>query len=275
MSDNWVDKIYVLGVPFIAMLIIAEALYSSWRNKKLYDTQDSMGTIGMLLGNAVVATSSRGLMFFTYLAIYDYRLFDLSILLPTWLFWILIFLAIDFSFYCYHRASHRSNILWAIHLSHHCSTEMNFLVSLRQPWLGPIIKIPFFAAIPLIGFDPVLMYLAGMISTFWGVIGHTKVIPRLPELIEFVFNTPSAHRVHHGTNPKYLDKNYGNLLMIWDRMFGTYQREEEEVIFGLTQNIKTQNPIKLAFSPFATLFRQLKKQTSLKQQISLLLRPPN
>ena len=130
-----------------------------------------------------------------------------------------------FSFYIYHRISHRSRFLWAIHMSHHSSQEMNFAVSFRQAWLGPISKIPFFITLPLIGLDPTIIAVAGVISTLWGVFGHTKAIGKSP--IEWIFNTPSHHRVHHGANKQYIDKNYGNLLIIWDRFFGTFEPEKQ------------------------------------------------
>jgi sterol desaturase/sphingolipid hydroxylase (fatty acid hydroxylase superfamily) len=175
----------------------------------------------------------KGLILALHFYLYQYKIFELSGMLPLWLFWILTFVVIDLVFYIYHRMSHRIRFLWAIHLSHHSSEEMNFAVSFRQAWFGPISKIPFFMVLPLLGFDPTIIAAAGVISTLWGIVGHTQIIGKLG-FIEWVFNTPSHHRVHHGSNKQYIDKNYGNLLIIWDRMFGTFEPEEElcEVWFG-------------------------------------------
>ena len=118
-------------------------------------------------------------------------------------------------------------------MNHHSSEEMNFSVSLRQAWFGPLTKIPFFMFMPLLGFDPIITAAAGIILTLWGVLGHTQWINKLGPL-EYIFVTPSAHRVHHGSNEEYLDKNYGNFLIIWDRLFGTYlYLERESVKYGV------------------------------------------
>ena len=121
-------------------------------------------------------------------------------------------------------------------MSHHSSEEMNFAVSFRQAWFGPISKVPFFMVLPILGLDPLMIAVAGVISTLWGVVGHTQIIGKLGPL-EWLFNTPSHHRVHHGSNPEYIDKNYGNLLIIWDRLFGTFQPEERPVNYGLVNNV--------------------------------------
>lgn len=270
-----INAAYAIGLPVIALLIVLEALYSAWHRKGFYNKQDSIATFGMFVGNTLVIGAVSGVALSVYLAAYDLRLFDLSTLLPTWLQWVLTFIVIDLVFYWWHRLNHTTNFLWALHLSHHSSTHMNFLVSLRQPWLAPIFKIPFFAMIPLVGFDPTISAVAGVAATVWGVVGHTKAIPRLPEWIEYIFNTPSAHRVHHGSNPEYIDKNYGNIFMLWDHLFGTYQKEESEVVFGLTKNVDNHNPFVLTFKPYAELFEKAFKTGSLKQGFALMLRPPN
>ena len=158
-------------------------------------------------------------------------------------------------------------------MSHHSSEEMNFAVSFRQAWFGPISKIPFFMVLPILGLDPLMIAAAGVISTLWGVVGHTQIIGRLGP-IESVFNTPSHHRVHHGSNPEYIDKNYGNLLIIWDRLFGTFQPEENQVNYGLVNNVNTFNPIKITFMGWTKIFNDMKKATSLRQALGHFFGPP-
>ena len=126
--------------------------------------------------------------------LYQFKLFDLVNLMPIWAAWVLTFILIDLVFYVYHRLSHKVRFLWAIHMSHHSSEEMNFAVSFRQAWFGPISKIPFFAVLPIIGLEPTMIAVAGVISTLWGVVGHTQIINKLGPL-EWVFNTPSHHRL--------------------------------------------------------------------------------
>jgi sterol desaturase/sphingolipid hydroxylase (fatty acid hydroxylase superfamily) len=181
---------------------------------------------------------------------------------------------IDLVFYIYHRMSHRVRFLWAIHLSHHSSEEMNFAVSFRQAWFGPISKIPFFVALPLLGFDPTIIAVAGVISTLWGIVGHTQIVGKLG-FIEWVFNTPSHHRVHHGSNKQYIDKNYGNLLIIWDRMFGTFEPEEELVKFGLVNNVNTYNPTKITFMAWSSMIDDIKNKNNFSEVLSTIIGPPS
>tara|TARA_Y100000022_G_scaffold35878_1_gene29145 strand:- start:375 stop:944 length:570 start_codon:yes stop_codon:yes gene_type:complete len=181
---------------------------------------------------------------------------------------------IDFVFYIYHRLSHRVRFLWAVHLSHHSSEEMNFAVSFRQAWFGPISKIPFFMALPLLGFDPTIIAVAGVMSTLWGIVGHTQIVGKLG-VLEWVFNTPSHHRVHHGANKQYIDKNYGNLLIIWDRIFGTFAPEEEPVKFGLVNNVNTFNPTKITFMAWSSMIKDIKNKNNFIEILSTIFGPPN
>ena len=219
----------------------------------------------------VLATKGLTLAFHIYL--YQFRVFDIASMVPLWVMWLLAFLLIDLVFYIYHRLSHRVSFLWAIHMSHHSSQEMNFAVSFRQAWFGPISKIPFFMILPLIGLDPTIVAVAGSISTLWGIVGHTQIINKLGPL-EIFLNTPSHHRVHHGANKQYIDKNYGNLLIIWDRLFGTFAEEIEPVKFGIRDNVKTYNPIKITFMFWGQMISDFKVSTTAKEKfLSFFGRP--
>ena len=187
--------------------------------------------------------------------------------------WVVTFILIDLVFYIYHRMSHRVRFLWAIHMSHHSSEEMNFAVSFRQAWLGPVSKIPFFMTLPLMGLDPTIIAIAGVVSTLWGIVGHTQIINKLGP-IEWIFNTPSHHRVHHGSNEQYIDKNYGNLFIIWDRFFGTFEPEKEKVKYGLVNNVDTFNPIKITIMGWTSIFRDIKNSQTFRQALYLFFGPP-
>ena len=226
MTDITYNQVYAVGVPIVLFIILVEVLVSSWDKKSYYNKGDTLCTIGLLLGNITMVYALKGLTLGLHFYVFQFKLFDLSQSMPLWANWILTFILIDFIFYIYHRMSHRVRFLWAIHMSHHSSEEMNFAVSFRQAWFGPISKIPFFIMLPLIGLDPTIIAIAGVMSTLWGIIGHTQIIDKLGPL-EWVFNTPSHHRVHHGSNAQYIDKNYGNLLIIWDRVFRTFEPEKE------------------------------------------------
>ena len=274
MTDLTVNEVYAIGAPIVLAMIFVEILISNWQQKNYYKTQDTLCTIGLLAGNIIVAFSIKGLILALHFYLYQYKIFELSGMLPLWLFWILTFVVIDLVFYIYHRMSHRIRFLWAIHLSHHSSEEMNFAVSFRQAWFGPISKIPFFMVLPLLGFDPTIIAAAGVISTLWGIVGHTQIVGRLG-FVEWIFNTPSHHRVHHGSNEQYIDKNYGNLLIIWDRMFGTFEPEKEKVKFGLVNNVNTFNPTKITFMAWSSMIEDINNKQSLGEVLRIIFGPPN
>jgi sterol desaturase/sphingolipid hydroxylase (fatty acid hydroxylase superfamily) len=255
-------------------MILVEVLASSWDKNSYYKKDDTLCTIGLLLGNITMVYAFKGLTLALHFYIFQFKLFDISQSMPLWANWMLTFVLIDFVFYIYHRMSHRVRFLWAIHMSHHSSEEMNFAVSFRQAWFGPISKIPFFIMLPFIGLDPTIIAVAGVISTLWGIIGHTQIIDKLGPL-EWIFNTPSHHRVHHGSNEQYIDKNYGNLLIIWDRMFGTFEPEKEPVTYGLVKNVNTFNPVKITFMGWKAIIDDIKQSKSILQALHLFFGPPN
>ena len=273
MTDLTVAQVYAVGAPIILALIFIEALISNLQNASYYKKEDTFCTVGLLTGNILMVFAVKGLTFALHFYLYQFRLFDLASMIPLWAMWVLTFILIDLVFYIYHRISHRSRFLWAIHMSHHSSEEMNFAVSFRQAWLGPVSKIPFFILLPLIGLDPTIIAVAGVISTLWGIFGHTQVIGKLGP-IEWIFNTPSHHRVHHGANEQYIDKNYGNLLIIWDRMFGTFEPEKANVRYGLVKNVNTFNPIKITLMEWSSIFKDMSKAPNLKESFNIFFGPP-
>ena len=273
MTAISVNEVYAIGAPIVLAMIFFEILVSNFQNQNFYKKSDTLCTIGLLLGNIIVAFAIKGTVLAFHIYLYQFRAFDFVNQIPIWTLWIITFISIDLVFYIYHRMSHRIRFLWAIHLSHHSSEEMNFAVSFRQAWFGPISKIPFFMVLPLLGFDPTIVAVAGVISTLWGIVGHTQVIGKLGPL-EWIFNTPSHHRVHHGSNKQYIDKNYGNLLIIWDRMFGTFEPEEEAVKFGLVNNVNTFNPVKVTFIAWKSMIKDLKQKNSFFEAIKVIFGPP-
>ena len=258
--------IYLYGIPVVLTLIFLEVAYSTINGLKLYNLKDTLAGLGLLAGNFFIGLLSKSSIFLLYVYVYQFKIITVNDLMPIWLVWIITFITIDFIYYWYHRMSHRVRFMWAVHMNHHSSEEMNFTVSLRQAWFGPITKVPFFVLMPLVGFDPIITAVAGVASTLWGVIGHTQWIRRLGPF-EYIFVTPSSHRVHHGSNERYIDKNYGNLLIIWDRLFGTFAEEIELVKFGIRDNVKTFNPIKITFMFWQQMISDFKQSTSIKAKL--------
>ena len=262
---NEID-IYLYGVPIVLTLITAEVIYSAINNLGYYKLKDSLAGFGLLFGNISISLLTKSSIFFFSLFIYQFKLITINEIFPAWLVWPLTFLVIDFIYYWYHRCSHRIRFLWAVHMNHHSSEEMNFTVALRQPWFGPLTKVPFFAVMPLIGFDPIITAIAGAVSTLYGLLTHTKWVNKL-SFLEYILITPSHHRVHHGSNENYIDKNYGNLLIIWDKIFGTYAAEKEEVNYGIRENVNTFNPIKITFMNWYLMYKDFKKSRGYKNKL--------
>lgn len=182
--------------------------------------------------------------------------------------------AIDFCRYWAHRIAHEQRMWWATHVTHHSSEQYNFSVSFRLSWTQHI-KVIFFIPVALMGFDPFVFYICHQIAVLYQYWIHTELIGKLPAPIEFFFTTPSHHRVHHATNEKYLDKNYGSTFIIWDRMFGTFQEEEETPNYGILKPVKSYNPVWLVFHEWVDIFKDLGKYRSPKAWWRILFGNPS
>jgi len=257
--------VYTYAVPIIIALILGETIYSNAKGLNYYKLNDTLGSYGLLAGNVVISLLTKGSFLLFNIYLYQFRLFTINDLMNVFSVVVLTFAAIDFIYYWFHRCSHRIKFLWAMHMNHHSSEEMNFVVSLRQAWFAPFAKVIFFMPLPLIGFDPLITVVVGIASTFWGVIGHTQWINKLGPF-EYIFVTPSHHRVHHGSNDQYIDKNFGNLLIIWDKFFGTFEPENEKVIYGIKENVKTFNPIKITFMLWIKMYKDSKSAVGFKEK---------
>jgi sterol desaturase/sphingolipid hydroxylase (fatty acid hydroxylase superfamily) len=190
-----------------------------------------------------------------------------------WWVWVLLFFADDLAYYVFHRVSHESRVFWASHVVHHSSQHYNLSTALRQTWV-PMTYLPFWLPLLLLGFEPWMVLLAQSWSLIYQFGLHTERIGKLPRPLEAVLNTPSHHRVHHGANEQYLDRNYGGILVIWDRLFGSFEPEGERVRYGLTKNLATFNPVRVAFHEYTALAHDLRAARSWRTRWNLLLRGP-
>ena len=267
------EKVLAVSVPVVFALIALEALVGSLQHVRYFKLSDCLGTLGMLAGNVIMIGLTQSLFFGSLMFAYQYRFVTLNDLLPAWALFLIALFLIDVLFYVWHRANHRVRFLWALHLCHHSSEEMNFTVAFRQPVLAPLFKIPFFAFLPIVGLDPSIIVVVGTISTFWGVIGHTQIIPKLG-ILEWFLNTPSAHRAHHGINPQYIDKNYANVFIFIDRLLGTYEPEVEPVRYGLVTQVNTNNPVTLTLLEWKKIWADLKTARSVGEAIWFVCGPP-
>jgi sterol desaturase/sphingolipid hydroxylase (fatty acid hydroxylase superfamily) len=263
------------AIPFFVGLVVLEAVLCAWRRARGleagrgYELRDSAASLAMGLGSVAIGLVGKGVEFALYSAAFELRLFDLG---PgPWVFAAAL-VADDFCYYWFHRLHHEVRLLWAAHVNHHSSRHFNLSTALRQPWTTfarPLFHLP----LPLLGFDPLLamtVHSLNLIYQFWI---HTELVGRLGPL-EWLFNTPSHHRVHHGRNVRYLDRNHGGIFIIWDRLFGTFEPERERVDYGLTKNLESFDPLRIAFHEWAALARDLRGACGWREVLRFALRPP-
>ncbi|HEY1113368.1 MAG TPA: sterol desaturase family protein [Chitinophagaceae bacterium] len=261
------------AIPGFILLLSLEAWFSYRENKRLYETKDTFTSLGLGIGNVVVGLVTKALIFGLFSFLYDYRIIELDYTL--WWYWVLLFFADDFSYYWFHRTSHGVNWFWASHVVHHSSQHYNLAAALRQTWTGNATgAFLFWAWMPLVGFHPVWILFMQQVSLIYQFWIHTETIHRLPKPLECILNTPSHHRVHHGSDLKYLDKNHGGVLIIWDRLFGTFQPEEHRPTYGLTRNIESYNPVVVAFKTWEELVKKALSSRSLKTGLLYFFKPP-
>lgn len=262
----------LIAIPIFFLLIGAELLYGYLKHKKLYRFNDAITNLNIGIGNQAFSLVFKFVIFGTYVAIFDnWALFHQDVSITSFFLCLFLF---DFLFYWAHRWGHEVNFFWGAHVVHHSSEEYNLSVALRQPWFHNLIAFFIFLPIPFFGFDPTVFLMAGALHTLYQFWIHTKAIPKLWKPIEFLFNTASHHRVHHGRDPKYIDKNHGGVFIIWDRLFGTFQEEEEEPTYGITTPIKSWNPTWANVHYYVDMFKQAAQMRSLKDKLKLIFAKP-
>lgn len=247
-------NIYALLTPLALGFIILEILVCWYYKKNHITFQEAVANFGTALGNQTMNVLVAAGVYLIYGYLWDkYRIID-SIEMNAINF-ILLLVGIDFIFYWVHRWGHQVNIMWAAHSPHHSAEEMNFFVALRASVTQRLFSFLFFWPLTIIGFKPVDIYMMTGLHLFISFLHHTELIPKLWRWIEYIFTTPSHHRVHHGINFVYLDKNFGEFLIIWDRIFGTYAEEEEKVVYGMYNPPNTWNPININFHYYMLLWK--------------------
>ena len=235
--------------PVILLLIIIEGVWSWRNNKETYQLKETASNTVIFVGYGASKIISAGyqlaiLAFAGRFAFYHFPN-TIPVIIAT-------FVITDLCFYWYHRISHEVKFFWAFHLTHHSSQSMNLTTAYRINWFSAIFNPFFFAPAALLGFDPSIIFLSYAFNLFYQFFMHTEAVGKI-KFVEGIMNTPSAHRVHHGSNPVYIDKNYGGVFTFWDRLFGTYQEETEPVKYGITSGFVSYNPFKIIFHGFVDL----------------------
>jgi sterol desaturase/sphingolipid hydroxylase (fatty acid hydroxylase superfamily) len=244
----------ILALVFIGLIII-EIAWSWINNKKNYNLKDSLSNLFILVIGRLLKPISLAWAMFLFQWVEPYQIFSI----PENGYTLLItFLVVELIYYWYHRLSHEIPILWAIHHTHHSSMWFNLTAAGRLNWLGKFTSVLFYIPLVLLGFSPQLITISLVVSLVYQFLLHTEAIGKLGFLEGIFMNTPSAHRVHHGSNPEYVDKNYGGMLIIWDRIFNTYVSEKEKVNYGVTTGFIGYNPLLIIFKPLIDYFIVLK-----------------
>ncbi|MBV9487883.1 MAG: sterol desaturase family protein [Frankiaceae bacterium] len=262
------------AIPVFVLLLALEVLafrFAPDEDMVGYSRRDSRTSISMGAGFLVIESGWKVLSVAAMVGIYEATPLRLSS--HDWWTWVILFFADDLAYYLYHRTHHEIRILWASHSVHHSSQRYNLSTALRQTWT-PFTSLPFWLPLAAIGISPWMILLQQSISLIYQFWLHTERIKKLPRWFEFVMNTPSHHRVHHGSNPQYLDRNYAGILIIWDRMFGTFEAEDERVVYGLTKNLTTYNPVLVAIHEYRGIAADVAKAVRWRDRIRHLTRGP-
>lgn len=265
-------NIIELLTPVFFVLVLVEVFFSIFNSKDLYRFKDSVNNLSAgVFMQVFTVFITLGLMA-VYTWIYSrFGIFNISN--DSWIGWVLCFILADFFYYWYHRYGHEINIFWASHVAHHQSEDYNFTVALRQGVTQNTFSLPFYLPLAFLGFPPIMFMLCIQVNFAYQFWLHTRAIPKLG-IIEWVFNTPSQHRVHHGRNPKYIDKNYAGTFSVWDRMFGSFKEEEEEPIFGIVKPMQTWSPLWAQFHYFEELILMSLQTKSWKNKFLVWIKPP-
>ncbi len=277
MSGSLHEQLLILiSTPFYILIIGLELLLSHLQQRKLYSWKDTASNIYLMLLNAGIDLGFRIVYVAVFLFFYNHRFI-------TWhagiLYWVLLVLGEDFLYYWLHRFDHEVRLFWAVHVTHHSSERMNFSVGFRSSVFQPLYRFIYFIPLAWAGFQPLDIVFIYSATQIWGIFVHTELIRKMGWL-EYIFVTPSHHRVHHASNPKYLDKNMGMFLIIWDKLFGTFQAELPDKSYqikkyGLTKNLDHQSPVNLVFHEWRAIKTDLgRKNLPLKSKWKYLFGRP-
>lgn len=273
-----ITLLYAAGLTLSGFGIFGELAVAGLTRRPLYGMRDTVANLAMYAGYFALNLVWAHGIFAVYLWASSHAIAHVTI--GGWHVgqhglaweWVLLFVLEDLCFYWFHRASHRIRVLWASHVTHHSSRYFNLSVAFRQTWV-PFLGVVFWLPLPLIGFDPLMIMTVQVISLFYQELLHTQLVPRLGP-IEWLLNTPQHHAIHHGSNAAYLDRNYGGILIVWDRLFGTFASESEPIRFGLTRELRSHNPVVIAGHEWWAMFVDVVRHRRLAAKLGAVFGPP-
>ncbi len=270
------SNIVLYAIPAFLLLLGLELL---WARRHAGDPavvgftrRDTLASLSMGIGNVIVSAATKLGELALLVVAYEHRQLDIPEALGAWS-WLVLLFAEDLCYYAFHRGHHQIRVLWAAHVNHHSSEHYNLSTALRQSFTTPLTGPLFWVPLALVGFSPAMIFTAKAWSLLYQFWLHTEAIDRLGPL-EWIVNTPSHHRVHHGSQLEYLDRNHAGIFIIWDRLFGTFEPERARVIYGLTTNIHTYHPLKIGFHEFAAIGRDVARAPTVRSKLGYVLAPP-
>lgn len=273
MVDYVEQLIIFISTPIYAVLILGEIVLSNWHNRQLYTIGDTIQNVYLMLANMGVDVLMRGITLVALVFFFQYRVISWEH--HSWMYWGLLFLAEDFIFYWIHRIDHIVRLFWAIHVTHHSSDKYNLTTGFRSSVFQPVYRFVWFIPLVLLGFEAFDIFIMYSITQTYGILVHTKTVGKLG-VLEHVLVTPSHHRVHHASNVEYLDKNMGMILIVWDKMFGTFQPEIDglPIQFGLYEKKIDNNPVNVIFHEWGSIAKDVRKCKGFRNKWNYVMRPP-
>ncbi len=263
-----------LAIPAFVALVLAEMLVARAKDRRRYCPRDTLTSLMLGLGSTVAGLVAGGMVFALAGWVWQYRLFDIG---WGWVWFVIAFVLDDLAYYAFHRSAHRVRWFWASHVIHHSSQHYNLSTALRQSWtsffsLNFLFRLPLF----LIGFPPAMVFFVAGVNLVYQFWIHTETIGRMPRWFEAVMNTPSHHRVHHATNPRYLDTNYAGVFILWDRWFGTFtpERDDERPRYGIVKDLGSFNIVWAATHEWVGIARDLWAAPDWRARLNYMIRPP-
>lgn len=272
LQDNW---LLAISTPIYTILISLEVLLSTYQKRHYYSLKETLINFWLNIANAFLGLTVKATVLIIMGWFIQFQLIHISH--PVF-YWIILFFGLDFFFYLEHRSEHYCRVLWAVHVTHHSSQEYNLTTGFRSSVFRPFVSFWFFIPLVIFGFNPLDILLMDAVCQIYGIMVHTQYIKKMPAWFEVFMVSPSHHRVHHASNITYLDKNMGMVLIIWDRLLGTYQDElvEEPVVYGLTKNPdKPYHPLHIIFHEWNHLLKDITKVgTTFKDKMNYIFNAP-
>jgi len=262
--------LFMITTPLFAIFIGLEIIMSNIERNHRYSKVGLWENMYLMIVNTGIDLGMRIFVVYFFTEVLTFRLFTFDNII---LYWILVFVLEDLTFYTIHSVDHYVRLFWAVHVTHHNSEEYNLSVGLRSSLFEPLYRFMYFIPMVLLGFKVADIFFAYSVTQAYGVFLHTQYVKSFGPLGWFLI-TPAEHRVHHGSNVKYLDKNMGMFLNIWDKLFGTFQKEEETVVYGITKNINSHDPREVIFHEFKNIIYDVKRAPTMRAKFMYIFGPP-